>query len=165
MKSSLLNLLYTSVFAITITTTVVRASDVFVHDIFSHAVLNLPFEFRSTEPWVRFISTQEEWESFYTELIYGNLGNTEFLLPEIDFENYQMIAGGVGFQSTGGFQLVIEKVYENSNGLFVDILFVTPGKYCGVTTASSYPSAAILIKKTDKPSKISVTNIVKECPF
>ena len=62
-------------------------------DIFSHTVLRLPYELQNDDPWIRFITTQEQWESFYTELLSQNLGGDDLdspiAVPEIDFTRYE----------------------------------------------------------------------------
>src|SRR5680860_55405 len=70
---------------------------------FSHIVLKLPFSFKSDEPWSEIISTQREWE-VSLELLEESEDFTLIpaLLPQIDFETFQLVAGGIGFRPSGG---------------------------------------------------------------
>lgn len=134
-------------------------------DIYSHIVLELPYELRSDEPWVRIINTQEDLEQFYNELIADNfvIPSEAEPAPEIDFVNFQMIAGGLGSRSHGGYRLLIEKVFVLENEILINVLSIIPGDHCATIAAITYPSVAFLIRKTDKPIRFSVSELTGDC--
>ncbi len=111
------------------------------------------------------ISSQEDWESFYNQpLAYMSfLEGTIPTAPVLDFENYQVLAGGLGVQSHGGSLLVVEEVQELEGSIAVHVLLVRPSSNCLLPMVISYPSTAILVKKTDKPFTFSVSQLVDEC--
>jgi hypothetical protein len=149
-----------TILILTCTTATVHAEEVF-----SHAVLKLLDDPRIEEAWSQVITTQEEWEDFYNQpLVYMSFleGNVP-TAPILDFENYQVLAGGLGMQSHGGAFLTVETVQELENSISVHVLLVRPGPDCTLPAVISYPSTAILIKKTDKPFSFSVSNLVDEC--
>jgi hypothetical protein len=139
----------------------------FAADIYSHIVLKLPYELRKDEPWIKVIQTQEELESFYYQLVIDSLvlpAEAE-PVPIIDFHNFQMIAGGLGVRYYIGDRLLIEGVHEMDDVVILQVLEVRKTGICLVLPALSYPSATILIKRTDKPIRISVSTVLDECDF
>ncbi len=149
------------------TVSVVSAADSQTYDIFSHTVLRLPYELQSDEPWIRFITTQEQWESFYTELLSQNLGgddlDSSIAVPEIDFTNYQVVAGGIGVRPSSGFELSIYRVDEFTDYLLIHVFIVSPGPDCGVGAVITYPYTAAQIKKTDKPLRFAFSYLTRFC--
>lgn len=135
------------------------------YELLSHVVLNLPSEVKSDTPWSRTITTSTEWNSFYNDLLQGTTSTAAETVaaPVIDFDVYQMVAGGLGMRPTGGYSVVVGKVYELSESLLIDVLVVSPGKTCAVTQAITYPSVAILVKKTSKPLQFFLSNLTLDC--
>lgn len=128
-------------------------------DLFSHTILTLPNEPQENEPWVKIMQTQEEWEAFFYT-------TTQFRVPAapvFDFAQYQVISGGLGMHSSGGFYLAIERVFEHENTVSVHVLNITPAAGCPVTFALTYPAITFLIKKTDKPIHFSLSDLVQSC--
>ncbi len=134
-------------------------------NVFSHAVLTLLDNPRIEKAWSQVISTQAEWEDFYNQpLAYMSFVEGQVpVAPQLDFEKYQVLAGGLGMQSHGGSFLTVKSVQELERSISVHVLLVRPGKNCIVPAVISYPSTAILVKKTDKPFSFSVSNLVNEC--
>jgi len=133
--------------------------------IYSHTVLKLPYEFKVDEPWSRVITTQEEWEKFYLQLIDENAGDTTitFVTPKIDFNTYQVITGSIGFRSSGGYSVSVEKIHELNDAVAIDVIVTKPGSNCVVPAMVTYPSTAILIKKTTKPIRFYSSQFTLEC--
>lgn len=147
--------------AMMITATTLQASE-----LFSHSVLILPdgINFRSDVPWTRIIKTQNEWDLFYDEAVaLSLLDTTSRPDPQIDFENFQVVAGGFGSRSSGGYIVSVESVLEFEHVIYVNVLDIRPGHSCGTTSAITHPSAIIVIKKTDKPFKFFVSQYTREC--
>ena len=134
-------------------------------DIFSHAVLLLPDDPRIDEPWFKIIRNQHDWEShFYASTAAVTYPDSMApVAPILDFENYQVISGGLGVRSSGGFSLAIESVYELESAMFIHVLDVRPGPGCMVTMAITHPSITIVVKKTDTPIKFTVSKLISPC--
>ena len=138
-----------------------------VPSIFSHTVLKLPFDYQSEEPWSKIIHTQAEWELLYNELLDDNLaeGNTvDFIIPQIDFETFQVVTGGIGFRPSSAYSVSVGKVIELSDVIHIEVFVINPGGNCSVSADVAYPSTTILIKKTDKPIQFSSSQLIFECP-
>lgn len=132
---------------------------------YSHVVLNLPFDKISEEPWSKVIDTQEEWSDFYLNLIEENAPDSvvSYILPEIDFEAFRVVAGGIGVRTSGGHSVSISKVVETTDTVYIEVLVIKPGINCLVTANITYPSAAILIRKSDKQISFSSTELTQDC--
>lgn len=134
------------------------------YEIFSHIVLNLPSEAKNETPWNKVITTTRDWDMFYSELLWdGSEPAYLYTAPVIDFDTYQLVAGGLGMQNSGGFSLSVQKVIEYSDSVLIDVLVIKPGENCSVTMAITYPTVAVLIKKTSKPLQFSLTNLTTDC--
>ncbi len=156
--------LYKKIILITfiiMTVNIANAAD----EIFSHTVLTLPDNPRNEEPWNQVINNQKDWESFfYAQTAHITYPEGEAPIAEkFDFEKYQILASGLGARSTGGHSLVVKGVMELNNVIDIQVLEISPGTNCMVTTAFTYPSATILVKKTDKPFQFTVTQLVTQC--
>ncbi len=131
-------------------------------DIYSHIVLKLPNKLEKDEPWVNIIKTRAEWQVFYDELTADLQGDNE-ALPEIDFEVFQLIVGGVGVRGTGGNSLQVTGIYEFDNDISIYVLDASPGDHCSAITVIDYPMTAFLIRKTDKPIGFNVHSAKISC--
>ena len=136
-------------------------------DLFSHTVLTLPDDPRTEEPWKMIINSQEDWESFfYARTAYAiYLQGQAPIAMEIDFEKYQVLSGGLG-EKPHGHSLSVEQVIELDNEIHVVILDIQPGLDCVrsfVPFGPSYPSATVLVKRTEKPFKFIVSRLIEEC--
>lgn len=131
---------------------------------FSHIVLKQPFSFASEEPWSRIIRTQEEWE-ISLELLAESENHIVIpaLLPQVDFETFQLIAGGIGFRPSGGYSVSVSDVIELDDVIHIRVFVVSPGKNCIVTAQATYPLTLILIRKSDKPIQFSSSQLTDEC--
>lgn len=135
-----------------------------VPGIFSHTVLKLPFSFKSEEPWSQIIRTQKEWEMSLELLEESEVFSViPALLPQIDFETFQLVAGGIGFRPSGGYRVSVSEVIELDDVIHIEVFVVSPGKNCIVTTQVTYPFTAILIRKTNKPIQFSSSQLTDEC--
>lgn len=138
----------------------------YASDVFSHTILTLPDHPKIENPWSRIISDQKDWESFF----YAQTAHITYLQGEapvaekIDFEKYQVLTGGLGVKPNGGYSLTIESVVEQSNAIQVHILDIKPDTDCFPFMAMTYPSATILVKKTDKPFKFISSLLIRKCP-
>lgn len=130
-------------------------------NIYSHIVLDLPGRLERMEPWVKIIKTREEWAELYDELT-AVLGEAD-PLPDIDFENFQLIVGGIGVRGTGGNSLLVQGIYESDHDITIYILDVMPCAALAAIAVIDYPMAAFLIRKTEKPLSFYVQRAKTGC--
>lgn len=119
-------------------------------EFFTHAVLNLPFEVYVDGTWVSVFESQEDWDLFYNEHVPDYIDESFELRypPEFDFENYMVIAGGLGVDVFGD-RLSIEKVIATSSTVYIIALVVSKGVGCGTLAVVRWPTIAILIPKPE----------------
>ena len=133
-------------------------------DLFSHAIVNLPYEHRKNDNWVRVVNSQEEYDDFYVELVDPYLWSNDELkpLPVIDFYKYTLIVGGIGFKG-GGASLSIHKIIPVQDAIYVNAIQVNAGSGCAVLAVVNYPTIGILIPKTDKNIITHLQKSVSDC--
>lgn len=67
-----------------------------------------------------------------------------------DTEEAKYIVVGYGEQTTGGYSIAVEELYEASNAIYVSTSLIGPAKGESVTEALSYPYVAIKVEYLDK---------------
>lgn len=134
-------------------------------EVFSHTVLSLPRALSSDKPWVKIIRNQTDWESYFyaTTAAITYPESMAPIAPVLDFENYQVISGGLGGRSSGGYSIAIDSVHELESSMVVHVLDVIPGPGCVVSFWLTNPSITFLVKKTDKPIKFTVSTLINPC--
>lgn len=135
------------------------------YESFSHTTLLLPHEPQNSEPWVKVMTTQEEWESFFNSTLsvatypVGEAPEA----PVLDFENYQVISGGLGAKPSSGYSLAVEKVIETDHEMYINLISMSPSSDCAYLTVITYPTVTILVKKSTKELKYTITPAVSGC--
>jgi len=134
-------------------------------EVFSHTVLSLLDNPRNEQPWTLLINSQADWEDFYNQpLAYMQFAQGQVpTAPTLDFENYQVVAGGLGIKNNGGYRLIVSDVYEFDNEVNIHVLVIQPSANCLLPQVISYPSATILIRKTNKPLRFTTSQLLDEC--
>lgn len=112
---------------------------------------------------------------------YSNIDNNQFLVikdsgdlnstwegldgefPEIDFEEYILIAVFQGQKPSGGYSIEIAVIEEFSDFIQVGVVEKSPGDGCAVTEALTSPYHIVQIEQTEKPIRFSHTRQVIEC--
>lgn len=144
-------------------------------DAFSHSVLILLDNPRIDTAWSKTISSQEEWEKFYyAPLAYMTFAaDYEFPVPStIDFEEYQILTGGIGVKFSNNifteYSLSVEKVIEAENEIVIHVLDISQVPTCAVIEPfigfPTYPTATVVVKKTDKPFRLDTSKLTENCP-
>ncbi len=141
------------------------AKGVWADNIMTHAVLALPDDPRIEEPWSRTITSQQEWNDHFNQsLAYMQFPVGEAPTPmEIDFEQYQILSGGLGIKPSTGHYIAINEVKELDDRIWVHVLSVSPGANCSSGAMITYPSITLLVKKTDKPFVFTVSHLSEDC--
>ena len=144
-------------------------------DAFSHTVILLLDNPRKDEAWSQVISSQDEWEAFYNApLAYMTFSDTSIIpaAPVFDFEKYQILAGGLGvrYSSQIGAEhvLSVEKVLQTDTELVIYAHNIGPCLFPDAPAQAvpqpvafpSYPATAVLVKKTDKPFRFELSNLI-----
>jgi hypothetical protein len=153
-------------------------SDVFPYipvegdNLFTFSILKVPYGFETEKSWGRIITNQDQWASLYNEMLSAynkkftdrNITPPKSISePSFDFNNYQMVIGGLGARGGSGHDLLVEKVEETADAIHITISEVTSSK-CGELAVVTYPSAAILIKKSNKPIVFDgLKSLIREC--
>ena len=109
------------------------------------------------------IESAEAWQVFYRSVARVAGQSQNAAVPEIDFTHHRVLAGGLGIRPSGGHQLVIESVRELETMIYVSAISMSPGVGCGATGNLTYPTVAILLKKSEKPISVSVINTSINC--
>ena len=84
-------------------------------------------------------------------------------LPEIDFSREMLIVVAMGQRNTGGYDVIVDGVYERDKKLEVDVKSTSPGRRCGVTGALTEPVDVVRVQKSDYPVVFRETNVTREC--
>lgn len=74
---------------------------------------------------------------------------TEFKMT-FDTEESKYIVVGYGEQTTGGYSIAVEELYEASNAIYVSTSLIGPVKGERVAEALSYPYVVIKVEYLDK---------------
>lgn len=142
----------------------VTAMQVCADNVFTHAILKLPFEVQEEAPWSRIITSQEQWQQFYDEnKTYNSVTPTYFEAPPIDFELYTIVVGGLDWRYSHT-DIVVQRVSTNSNSSFLSVALLSPGSSCVVTANITYPNIAVLLPKPAGELTIYTREYVYECP-
>jgi hypothetical protein len=134
-------------------------------DYFSHSIINLPYEYEVEEPWVMILDSDDDLEAFYKKTIkkYLDFGYEVKPMPEIDFNQYTLVVGGLGFQSTGANHLAIGRIIELSDTIYINAVKIVLGRGCAGTADVVYPTTGILLKKTNKKIVAYLEKAVSDC--
>ncbi len=79
--------------------------------------------------------TQEEWLASIDELAHGIDEN----LSEVDFSQEIPIFVTLGWQPTGGYQIIIDQVIQDESGLLITVRQQSPGDDDFVIMVMTYP--------------------------
>ena len=138
---------------------------VYSADIFSHTVLLMPNDLDNEKPWVKVIKNQQEWEAYFyatTAAVSYPIGKAP-VAPKLDFNHYQVIAGGLGLRFSGGYSLSIDSVHTSEDAMTIHLLDIRPGVRCLVTMGLTQPTITIMVKKTDNPIHYIVSEVIFPC--
>jgi hypothetical protein len=135
---------------------------------FSHSIIKMPYEYQVDYPWLMVLNNPEDFEAFYlsTASLYINSGFSNIKpMPEIDFEKYTLVVGGLGFQVTGGVKLAIGDIRESDSQITIQAYRVLPDfENCAVTADVAWPTIGILFEKTSKDIVAGLRDVQSSCP-
>ena len=131
--------------------------------IFSYAEINIPFEVKVDGSWVQVIESQEEWQSFYSAyaIRIGESDSETETAPDIDFNHYTIIAGGLGAGSAAR-SLMIERVGDSDTTTYVSAL-VLQRVGCVVLAVATFPTIVILVPKPKNDLQFFLREATIDC--
>jgi len=118
-------------------------------------------------PTLAAIQSESEWSKLWSHveprIARATQQNKPYPLPRIDFTRKTLIVAASGLKPSGGYSISIHSVIEDSIGISVNVIEVTPSKDCGVTLTSIYPIALVTIPKASKPVAFNITQAERTC--
>lgn len=84
-------------------------------------------------------------------------------LPEIDFSREMLIVVAMGQRNTGGYDVIVDGVYEKDKKLEVDVKTTSPGRSCGLPGMATEPVDVVRVPKSDYPVVFRETDVTREC--
>jgi hypothetical protein len=125
-------------------------------------------------PWLRIISSQEEWRNFYFDLMNSNglylIPGPNGEIPDpphiVDFESNHVIAGGLGIRYDELSKIVVSDVDSTiGDKLNINVIDLTPSNECVILglAVTTHPMVVIEVPKSDKPLSISVEEASIHC--
>ena len=83
--------------------------------------------------------------------------------PVVDFEEYLVLALLMGSQSTGGYNIQVDVIYEQDNYIEVNVVSSLPGSNCVTTEALTDPYQFVKIPFTDKEVIFLESVVISSC--
>jgi hypothetical protein len=144
------------------------------------SVLDLFYHRNIDTPWVRVITNQADWESYYRELQISNdvdpdEGGTDSEEsppyyppsepPYVDFSSHQVIIGSLGVKPSSGYDLVVSEVTADLDSQIYNItlLDISPAEECVLLPALTYPEAAIVVSNQIQNFNYNIEQLEVHC--
>jgi PrcB C-terminal len=84
-------------------------------------------------------------------------------LPPIDFKREMVVVAGLGARPSGGYDIVIESVEQDSTGIEVALRRASPAPGCPVAAAMTQPLDMALIPASDQRVRFRERSVVIPC--
>jgi hypothetical protein len=113
-----------------------------------------PLEIRRLGQWTRtgigesrrlVIRDANAWAEFWSELGVGER-------PEVDFSRDLVVAVAAGQRPSGGHEIAIAQVAQNSGALTISVVETTPGPNCRTTSTLTQPVDVVVIPNVSPKS-------------
>lgn len=88
------------------------------------------------------------WESTWAEIVSPYTPTPP--LPAVDFGEYMIVFAAMGTRNSGGYDIEVEAVTDDSAALVARVREVSPGPGCMTTQALTAPVAAKLVPTRDR---------------
>ena len=85
------------------------------------------------------------WAQFWSELGVGEQ-------PNVDFTRDVVVAVAAGQRSTGGFEIVVDRITQTDGELSVEVVERTPGPNCMTTASLTQPVDVVVVPVADARS-------------
>jgi hypothetical protein len=90
------------------------------------------------------IRDPDEWEQRWPLI-----AESEGPAPAVDFDSQMVLVSAMGVRNTSGYAITIEGVYEDGEGIYVEVREISPGPTCGSFGALTAPVSAVAIPRRD----------------
>jgi hypothetical protein len=84
-------------------------------------------------------------------------------LPQIDFSHNMLLVVTMGSEPPGGYEIVVDGVYEHANQLEVVVRNVSPGRSCFNLQYGSQPVDVVEVEKREGSVVFRDVDIVTDC--
>ncbi|HEY4129096.1 MAG TPA: protease complex subunit PrcB family protein [Gemmatimonadaceae bacterium] len=84
-------------------------------------------------------------------------------VPSIDFNRDMVVVAAMGTKPSGGYDIMIEGVTEDSSGVEISVVRSSPGNGCALTAARTQPVDLARIPATPRPVRFRERSVVVPC--
>ena len=84
-------------------------------------------------------------------------------LPEVDWDNYRLVAAFMGQKSSGGYAISVENVQVTDSFAALTVVHNEPGATCFVTMGLSQPFVIAKIKGKFDEIRPNIKNLTQNC--
>jgi len=107
------------------------------------------------------IDNQEDWQELWQKITAKTWPAPA--LPEVDFDNYMLLARFMGERTSGGYRVEFVVVLEAEEKVYAAVLETSPGPDCLVTAAMTQPYHVVQIPRTKKEIVFNILETVRRC--
>lgn len=113
------------------------------------------------------IRNRIDWQNFYKAATSDYFPQPT--APSIDFSKVVVVVVASGEKSTGGYQTLISRVFDNAatvttpSNIGVQSVLINPGSGCFASMSFTYPAAMFTVPRTTKPFVFNTGNVYKNC--
>jgi hypothetical protein len=141
-------------------------------------VFDLGYSMPIDTPWMRVITNHVDWLSFYFELLAAQgIDPAKYCDPDsdvpvecspsaplVDYENYQIVVGGLGIRYTGGSRIIVSAVDSTKTDVLrIDVVDLNPSADCITTQVINHPMVVVAVPKSKKPIRVFVADAALHC--
>jgi hypothetical protein len=88
------------------------------------------------------IRNANAWSAFWSELGVGDR-------PAVDFTRDLVVAVAAGQQSSGGYEVAVDRVTQNNGELIIEVVETSPGPNCMTTSALTQPVDVVVMSSVN----------------
>jgi len=107
------------------------------------------------------ITSQEDLDEFWS--LHKSNESPGSTTPLVDFNNKMLLVIICPVYSTGGYDIIINEIYENDKKLVVAATLQSPGSGCMVSQALTQPYTIVEIDFSDLPIALNLTRKTVNC--
>lgn len=116
----------------------------------------------SADPVERVIKSQDEFDQVWGKIFKGQQPFPES--PKIDFKNHTVVLIMLDLKYTGGYEISDLRVARENDHISISYKEMRPGRYCGVTEASTQPFHLFSITEKGWPLRFNkMEPVYRDC--
>lgn len=81
--------------------------------------------------------------------LWPQIAGTASTPPGVDFERDMVVVAAMGVRSSGGYDITVQGVFENADGVYVQILKSAPESGCATTQALTSPVTVVAVPRRE----------------